>query len=227
VSTPTWPKLLVNVEHWRHRLKKWWQGAKPSRQSLNLFFTFVIAASTFVAALQLFEMHNATIVSQRAWIGVSRPVELDALSLDQKGAKASYVVTIKNYGPSVALHVGLSTRVVVNSVEIFPARQLVCKEAAGMTNGLTYIVGAGFTAERGLGESLFPLDEEETRLTNQAIDHSELPQNGPVFVIGCIVYRDQFGHQRRTRFTDMYYGDFKSSPFPLLLNPFMGLNDAD
>lgn len=215
------------IKKWWHNLKTWWHRARPSRQNLNLFLTFVIAASTFVAALQLIEMHNATIVSQRAWIGVSRPIELDALNLDQKGAKASYVVTFKNYGPSVALHVALSARVVVNSLEVFPTRQLVCKEATGMTNGIAYEPGSQFGTEHGLGESLFPLDEEEMRFTNQPIDHPELAQNGPLFLIGCIVYRDQFGHQRRTRFTDMYYGDLKNSTFPLSLNPFTGLNDAN
>jgi hypothetical protein len=55
------------------------------------------------------DSHDNFVVNQRAWIGVDRPITVSAASVEapHKG-KASFVVTVKNFGNSVALSTSVS-----------------------------------------------------------------------------------------------------------------------
>jgi hypothetical protein len=198
-----------------------------------VLLTVLIAGAAFWSAWifegQLTEMHNDTILNHRAWIGVDRPIELDSIVLDPKDAKANYVVTLRNYGSSVALHVGISAYAVVRAQDIFPRLHTACDEAASTSNGIMAESSGRFLPEQAMGDSLFPSQEEGRHFQNQRIEHPEMDSSKIIYVLGCVVYCDQFRQQRRTRFFHVYFsdGDMSRLRFPVLLYQFGGFNDVE
>jgi hypothetical protein len=199
-------------------------GWKKAVEISAIVIAFTYATLTF---LQWTALKHSIELSNRAWVGVSRPVEVTAVNYDAKNAKASYIVSLKNYGPSVALHVGIAAQVTTNLMQLVPLLQKDCKDAKGMANGL-YISPVEKFAENILGETLYPSNEEGRYFDDQSFQpYPGIETPKELYVVGCIAYKDQFGNLRQTRFCNWYYGNLKEAKFPLFLYSFFGLNDAN
>jgi hypothetical protein len=194
--------------------------------------TVLIFAAAFWSALifdgQLSEARKATVLSQRAWIGVSQSVELDTLHLDSTPEQTKFIIPIHNYGNSVALHIAIEARVVVTVGEIIPTLVSNCEKAQSESGANIQLAGTGYN-ENAAGDSLFPSQEENRHFFQNQIDASRwTTANGGVFVVGCIFYDDQFGKQHRTR---LVYGAIGEDPkmvkLPGVLYQFVGFNDAN
>jgi hypothetical protein len=138
-------------------------------------------------------------------------------------------VTLKNYGPSVALHTYTSTKVVTEITQIRARINDACTEAIyGMNTPMQVKIvspnNTEITDNGGVaGETLFPSDEPGKWYRNIAFDRSEV-----VFIVGCIAYRDEFGKERHTRFCNWTTTlNPKNQTLPIFLYPFIGYSDAD
>jgi hypothetical protein len=196
----------------------------------QLLFTAVVALSTIVAmcstvvgVLQLRESHRYLVVSQRPWIGISAPIDLSSLSLDPKDAKASYTIHTKNFGASVATHVSLSTRPVVRADQIFPNKELTCKEALSFMNASTFVAGRG-VVEKGGGGVVFPSEEGTSQFLNLRIERPDIDPSQLLFIVGCIQYDDEFGEPHQTQFLYWSGTDATSLKVPFKLLPFITSN---
>jgi hypothetical protein len=202
-------------------------------EKYQLFFTAVVAfstvvamCSTIVAVFQLKETHRDLVVSQRPWLGVSQPIELSGLSLDPKDAKASYTIKVKNFGASVATHVNLSTRAVVRSDQIYPAKKLTCEEAVSAMRATTFVPGQGVVDKSG-GGAIFPSQEGEAQVGNLRIERPDADVSKLLFVVGCIEYDDQFGEIHQTQFMYWSGGDATALKLPTQLTPFLTSNNPE
>lgn len=172
--------------------------------------------------------HDAQIAGQRAWIGVDRPVNVTALNLDKShGGKISYNVTIKNFGNSVALNIGIWAEAVGGYDMMKPALEESCKVATDFSRmGRTGINKSGIDFPQNMSEGdQFP-SESWGRYFSGDIKTGKTPS--PLAVVGCVVYRDQFDTERTTRFCyggSMELGNM-TAPALLYQCP-IGVNDAN
>lgn len=174
-----------------------------------------------VAGYQLVELRRSIEVSNRAWIGVSRPVSIT--SIDSRGPEpvVTYVVTVKNYGPSVAQHLYPSAHIVTRAFDLLEQAHNSCKEAEMGSNGIMVNAGSK-SAEHVIGDSMFPGDEYGRWFSGKFI------AGDGFYIVGCVAYRDQFGKERHTQFCNWYQGtDLMKEKLPILMYSFLGLNQAD
>jgi hypothetical protein len=130
--------------------------------------------------------------AQRAWVSITHPAYLNWFVVDpsNKNYSIEYVFIIKNYGPGVALHVA-SHFDAVNIRSFRKTFQESCNDAA------IYYTDRAIEEARG-GYALFP--NEETRVPGVQIGNMEqLDSDGPLYIVGCILYQDQFGVQHKTQ----------------------------
>jgi hypothetical protein len=161
------------------------------------------------------------IAGQRAWVGVDRPVTLESLA--EGGIK--YTVTIKNFGNSVALDIGLHAKAIIGWDKMKPAIEETCKQAADFSNVRRFKVVTNFgdfPQQISTGD-LFPSDVSGHHFSDTI---EKGTSESPLTVVGCIVYRDQFGKERRSRFC--YQSTKEDATFPrLIYQCVVGPNDAD
>jgi hypothetical protein len=214
-------------------ISEWWEDLKRPEASNRLIaiFTIVIALTgilyTVFAGFQWREMNKSSVLINRAWVGVKQPIWLSNLTLDAKNAKANYIITIKNYGPSVALNVAVSARVVVGPQYIIPTVYTTCEEASQESNAVMVQAGNPNYSEKAIGDSIFPSEEEGKHFSETAVQGRDTDISKGIFVVGCIIYKDQFGNQRRTRFHHGEMGaEMDQLTFPLAMYQFLGFNDA-
>jgi hypothetical protein len=179
-----------------------------------------------VTIVQLYDLRHSIEMNNRAWVGLDRPVDVTAFSFGPKEGKASYIVTLKNYGPSVAQHIAISAHVSTNIAEVVAQQLQACKEAEATSNGWFQAPAQHF-GEHLVGDTLFPSDAEGRHFDNQTFNPYGTAAPNVLTVTGCVVYRDQFGKQRRTRFCYWYFGNPTQIPYPTFLYQAIGLNDAN
>lgn len=178
-----------------------------------------------IAALQWREAHKTMVTANRAWIGVSRPIEITKIQpgTNTENPKVTYVVTLKNYGTSVGLRVWITTRVVTNPIGLKTAAHDSCREALSGSNGIMATAGDPH-AEHTIGDVMFPTDEYGRWFSDESLSPTK-----QFFIVGCVAYKDQFGQQRHTQFCNWYRGgdDITKPTPPIFLYSFFGWNDAD
>jgi hypothetical protein len=77
--------------------------------------------------------------------------------------------------------------------------------------------------ERIVGDSMFPNDE-----VGRWFQEDKIPLADGFYIVGCVVYKDQFGKERHTKFCNWYQGaNIVNETPPIFLYSFFGLNDAD
>lgn len=196
-------------------------------EKYQLFFAFlaslatlVALCSTLVAVCQLRETHRDLVIAQRPWMGISEPITVSFVSIDAKDPKASYVIKVKNFGASVATHVSVSARPVVRADQIYPARDIVCKEAKSWSNAPSIFPGQGIIEKTG-GGIVFPVQEGVADFQNQRIERPDFDQQRHLYVVGCLAYEDQFGESRETRFLYWSGDDVTAIKLPAQLSPFL------
>jgi hypothetical protein len=192
----------------------------------------VFSASAYagVTAFQWRDANRNFIISQRAWMGVNGAVKIDSISTDQKGAKkVSFTVLIKNYGNSVALDVGISAEVIDGLGAMDSASSESCKTAAVFSNlkDMTHIQNlAAIEIPKDISPGLiFQGDGSTHSFPDSVIQTGRVPIG--LTIVGCIVYRDQFGKMRRTRLCYGEPGAGAVTAGSLLYPCVVGTNDAE
>jgi hypothetical protein len=217
-SAPT-PRQNNQSDRDKNKTPLWKKIAEISIAASTVGLLFVTGAYAIVSYRQWRELQRSIEISNRAWVGVSRPIDVTGLLLDPKHGKASYIITIKNYGPSVGRYVMVSAHVATERSEAIVAQLQACKEAEAESNRITNSVGHLW------GDTLFPSDEEGRHFDDDEFQFNLEPST--LIISGCIAYRDQFGKPRRTRFCYWRREGIKGMVFPVLLYAFPGLNDAE
>jgi hypothetical protein len=188
----------------------------------------VVAASIY-AGITFFLWKDANknfVASQRAWVGISRPISVSTIDFISANPKATWVVSLKNYGPSVARHVSLSAVAVSTPVWAIQTQELMCRYAIG-SGPKGRFVDTHHSIPQGLGDTLFPSEEEGKWFENAVFPQLSPIGEGTFFIVGCVAYVDQFDKQRTTRFCYWYYTDARKAKMPILLYQFWGLNEAN
>jgi hypothetical protein len=213
-----------------------WEFVKEPKHSnaLIAILTFIIAvtgiAYTIFSALQWVATResvktagDALIQSNRPWVGVMYPLEITAINWQAKPVPtANYVITIKNYGPSIALRLSIAANAVSDSLTLLQVQDQTCIRSWKISRGTTL---EGQEVERMAGGMMFPSDSHGRHFND---DPFPVSADSPRFwIIGCITYDDQFGNDRQTRFANVYYDPVKSAKLPIFLYSFFAMNDAN
>jgi hypothetical protein len=150
------------------------------------------------------EMHESTVISQRAWVGPPSPAVIYSLELGQPGSRVNFTVPIRNFGQSVALHVVAWAEMSFAENKIDATVKETCANATSISNGIFFDPEARLNGvykevrpNRPFGNILFPGQEMPMIFAGTGAPN---PDSKQLMIIGCIVYKDQFGTQRRTRF---------------------------
>lgn len=192
--------------------------------SLTLFATLVIAAATVVYTIYAQRQWQAMtdsnrinkqsadaatgaartaqdslVAGERPWVGPTGRIRVTASSIGKKGLSAAIVVEIQNYGKAPAFRVLTDTNIVVSDLD----RRVVmtCEELAPMVGRKTEMRIATSDpniSARRWGQVLFP-GAPVTDGTELA-DTTTQVVGRVAYVIGCVVYEDQFANQHWTRF---------------------------
>ncbi len=206
----------------------------PNWKRIKTFFEIIGIASAIVLAiftvLQWRDAHIDFVSTQRAWIGVRDPSSITNIVNNSGRPESSitYVVTLKNYGNSAASRLWATSKVATALDEIVPYIADSCKDATNGSNAIfqTWNAAKG-TMTGGLqsGEVMFPTQEYGRWFKDVTIKRT-----GVIFIVGCVVYKDQFGNLRHTKFCEWVQTDLmklKTSDLPVFLYSFFGANDAD
>lgn len=186
------PEHSDNPQRRGYKTLGWWKDRLE---------VIAILAGVFYAVVtycQWKDLRRNFVVSERAWVGVDRPV---AVSLLTENQGVSFIVTTKNFGNSVAISVGTWAEVVNGFEKMKPSGEESCAYAAGLSR-----VYGGHIDNRSdidwpknmSSGVLFPNDSTGRHFKDTNIRIGSSPRS--LIVVGCIVYRDQFGEERRTRF---------------------------
>ena len=165
------------------------------------------------------------IKDHRPWVGVKGPIEIRKITFDPSKPLATYSVILKNYGPSLALKVAVISYPIMDANNVTAKIEQSCREAGNESEG--HLPQTPPTLQGGFGSIEYP-SEESTHWFKE-VPLSQNPGNF-ILIVGCIVYRDQFGEQRHTRFAysnpDPAFVDIRSG-LPLSLYQYYGANSAD
>jgi hypothetical protein len=145
-------------------------------------------------------------LDKRAWVGISPPATLNFFLIDpiSHGYSLQYFLVIKNFGPGVALHVTSSFEA-SNVHTVAKATQETCEQAA------QYSTAQAPVAIRG-GYVLYPNDGTNAPGNELgSMEQLESP-DGPLYIVGCILYQDQFGAHHRTRACFRTFDDINRGP---------------
>ena len=185
---------------------------------------------TVFAGLQWKETRDAVARASRAWIGVSMPVNITDVSNGPESSTVTYVVTTKNYGNSVASHLWISSKIVTTLEEITPTITDSCNVVDGYLTGSWGIKPSAYSKMATIanvpGELMFPSEEHGRWFRGVTFKRT----TSIIFVVGCLVYKDQFGEIRHTKFAnymDSNTGDILAPKLPLLLYSAPIGNEAD
>jgi hypothetical protein len=209
------PHATEKLCHCGYKPSPWW---KDWLEGIALIAGISYAIVTFCMWR---DAHDDFIVNQRAWIGVDRPISVESLT----GDITKCIVTIKNFGNSVALNVGISAKAIGAWDQMKPASETACKEATNVSRIYKTKVQSNFgelPKEMSTGV-MFPGEVSGHHFTGTI---QKGIAESPLTVVGCLVYRDQFDKERRSRFC--YQAEDTENAFPRLIYqcPF-GVNDAN
>ncbi|MGA2102019.1 MAG: hypothetical protein ABSG34_12990 [Candidatus Sulfotelmatobacter sp.] len=202
-----------------------WQRLKTGAE------VFGIGAAVFIALITYFQWddaHKNFILGQRAWLGVREPSSITNIVNGPEDSKITYVVTLRNYGNSVAKHIWITSKVATRADDIWPYITQSCGEADRGTNATLKVWNVERTAIAGgflAGDVMFPSQEYGRWFKDISVKRT-----GVMFIVGCVAYRDQFGNLRHTKFCDWVQADLmqlKTGDLPVYLYAFFGANDAD
>lgn len=198
------------------------QRARPSKnrhENIRIVLEFLTVIAAIVLAVltlctllifngQLAQMKHQTCIQQeaavnaeRAWVGLAETPQVDTTSLRRKRFSANIRLSIKNFGHGPAFNVFAGSR--------FAIHGHVQQAITSMCNLLFPFVGIKPTAPvasseniQGTqwGEILFPNQPPYVASTNWEGESSKIIGQ-EVFVVGCIVYKDQFGNPHWTKFS--------------------------
>jgi len=221
IATPV-PISVKNEPQERHPKL---QLAKTIAEIIGISAAVVLAVIT---VLQWREAHRNFLIDERAWVGIRHPTSITVISNGPQESTITYVVNLQNYGKSVATRVWLTTNIVTDPQDIVSYIDASCKESNDGTNAILHTWNAD-KAEKAVGfvtgDTIFPTEEEGKWFYNISFKRT-----GVLFIVGCAVYKDQFGTTHHTRFCDWSQIDItklSASDLPLMIYPFFGANDAD
>lgn len=216
------------------RRKEWWKRWKIWKRFFEIAALIAVVAYTTLAYFQWGELHDATVITTRAWVGVSRPIQIKSLTSQGPFAVASphvnYSVTSKNYGQSTALGLYLAAKPVARLVDVPTAIKETCKQSEMMTRGIyTDVTERPKIIEPMPLSVIFPSDEQGWHFDDKLIAVSSQWSLEELYIVGCITYWDQFREKiRRTRFCYQTHGEWARAEFPALIYQCdWGFNDAN
>jgi hypothetical protein len=143
---------------------------------------------------------QATMNTERAWLGLDGPIKLDELETKTRFAVASTYI-IKNFGHGPALKVVTSGFVVTDPKDIDSTARFVCESAAHFSTG-TVPHTPDFKNPGPLGHQLFTAQTSEEHIGTLATpwQGDAQPKLNAIWLIGCVAYFDQFKVPHWTRF---------------------------
>jgi hypothetical protein len=156
---------------------------------------------------QLAEMHRQTCLQQqasinaeRAWVGLDGPPQVEVGSLKQKTYTAQINLNIKNFGKGPALNVFTGSQIALHGH--------VAETLTATCNLIFPFVGLQPTGPVTSSEDITKLHWGQLIFPNQPlltgtniVDESTDVLGQEVFIVGCIVYKDQFEQPHWTKFS--------------------------
>jgi hypothetical protein len=138
---------------------------------------------------------------------------------EHKG-KVSFIVTVKNFGNSVALGTAVDARAITAWSEMRLASDSACANSLQMSRLSNYRAFAinQFPLPRMTSGVMFPSETTGRHFANAEVKGGEIPIT--LMIVGCISYQDQFGKQRRTRFCyggGENLGKYEATTAPVLI----------
>ena len=144
---------------------------------------------------------EASINAERAWIGLEGTPQVEISSLREKQFSSEIKLALKNFGKGAAFNVFSGSRFathghVIDTITstcnlIFP---FVGLKPSSPVSGIEDI------ANQQWGQVVFP-DSSPFIAGHDTTGESSSLLGQEVFVVGCIVYKDQFGHPHWTKFS--------------------------
>ncbi len=143
---------------------------------------------------------EATINAERAWIGLEEPPQVEVSSLKQKTYTAQIHMNIKNFGKGPALNVFTDSRMALHG-HVEETLAISCdliSPFVGLHPNRPVSSNEDITKHQW-GQLIFPNQQLVTAISTAGESANVLGQE--VFIVGCIVYKDQFEHPHWTKFS--------------------------
>lgn len=205
-------RILEAVVDW---LRRYWNAARRKAkwtESATVVLTLGTAVAAFWSAYifnrQLHEAHQQTCLQQqaamnaeRAWVGLSSTPQVSISSLKQKQFNAEIALELKNFGKGPALN--------VYSLSLFATHGHVQEQITTACNLIFPFVGLKPTSpvqpssdlsKAQWGALVFP-GQPPFIQGHSTIGNSADILGQEVFIVGCIVYKDQFETPHWTKFS--------------------------
>jgi hypothetical protein len=208
------PEHSSEAKSGRYKTVEWWKDRLEVAAIVAGIFYAIVTFCMWRDA------HDNFVVNQRAWVGVDRPIDLESL----KDGSLEYIVTIKNFGNSVGTDVGISAEAISAWDKMKPVSEDTCHNATNTSHFSKVRVRTNFgEMPKGISAGvIFPNDVAGHHFSSGV---QKGIAESPLTVVGCIIYRDQFDKERRTRFC--YQAVTGEDTFPRLIYPcVVGVNDA-
>jgi hypothetical protein len=191
-----------------HHKTPWWKIALDVGMLLSA--VGAVVAATFYAGMshsmwremqtQTCIQREASINADRAWVGLAGTPGAQVSSLKQKEFTAQILLGLKNYGRGPALNVmassGLATHGHVQDTIAASCNLIFPFVGLRPSNPVSF---SGDVSKTQWGEILFPGESFSTGTNTQGDSADIVGQE--VFVVGCIVYKDQFRRPHWTKFS--------------------------
>jgi hypothetical protein len=157
---------------------------------------------------------EASINTERAWVGLDSPPKVEVDSLKQKRFTAQITLTAKNFGKGPALNTVADVR--------FATHGHVLETITASCDLISPFVGLKPNRPVSSSEDISKFQWGQELFTNQPFfngtnysgDSADIIGQ-EVFIVGCIVYKDQFGNPHWTKFsysTGPYVSDVVRDP---------------
>jgi hypothetical protein len=207
LAHPNGPPAPYQCRYPEKKQKRWYRRWKP--------YIFLLNIATFIAVVwyacttrnmwtemrtQTCIQHEASINAERAWVGLSETPKVEVSPMTQKQFTATITLPLKNFGKGPALNVfsgsqfathGHVQDTIANTCNlIFPFVGLKPSRPVVSTEDIP---------KSQWGQVLFPSQPLTAPHDTSGEPSSVLLQE--VFVVGCIVYKDQFRNPHWTKFS--------------------------
>jgi len=183
------------LDHRRYRLE--WKGFRMARWGAVVLaiYTALTAVIAIYSIRSVNAAHEALTRSNRPWLGKDGDVALQVSNTGEDFIGGSISFTVRNFGPSPALHVGYGIQPFVRIRDGKDAwnetHEEARKQACQLADTLAFIGG----------DSIFP-QQGGTYTTSGAFRTPGFKKAYKLFLIsGCLAYRDQFDPNRTTHHT--------------------------
>ncbi len=215
---PSFPPAETHCQVTCKTEKNWWDKLKPFVEILGIallaaYTTYTVKMyrvnktaadaaqqSANAAADSVRATREATHADQRAWVGLASPVLVGIQSIAPHKLRASIVVHIKNFGKGPAFKAMIDARMAV-APNVDSQVQSSCNLVfpfVGLKPTWPGGVSDPNSLKRQWGQIIFP-NGEFTQGANYGDDVIDAADK-VVYVIGCIVYQDQFTDPHWTKF---------------------------